>query len=240
LDDVDKLEQLKSLAGGHDWFGSGSRVIIITRDKHLLHVYGVERTYKVEGLNHKEAMELFSWNAFKRNEVTPTYVDISKRVILYSNGLPLSLEIIGSDLFGKTVSEWKSALDTYERVPHESIQGLLKVSYDGLQEFEKEIFLDLACFFKGYEMSDVINILRSGRGFAPDYVIQVLNDRCLIKIVQCHLRMHNLIEDMGREIVRQESPSNPGERSRLWFSKDILRVFNENKVCERCIFLLNC
>ena len=28
LDDVDKLEQLKGLAGGHDWFGSGSIIII--------------------------------------------------------------------------------------------------------------------------------------------------------------------------------------------------------------------
>ena len=36
LDDVDQLDQLKWLAGKHDWFGSGSRVIITTRDKHLL------------------------------------------------------------------------------------------------------------------------------------------------------------------------------------------------------------
>nr|KYP52513.1 hypothetical protein KK1_025633 [Cajanus cajan] len=34
---------------------------------------------------------------------------------------------------------------------------------------------------------------------------------------------------MGREIVRLESPSKPGERSRLWLSKEILRVFKENK-----------
>jgi hypothetical protein len=31
LDDVDSLEQLEALAGGLDWFGSGSRVIITTR-----------------------------------------------------------------------------------------------------------------------------------------------------------------------------------------------------------------
>jgi len=35
LDDVDKLEQLEALAGGLDWFGRGSRVIITTRDRHL-------------------------------------------------------------------------------------------------------------------------------------------------------------------------------------------------------------
>nr|KYP63958.1 TMV resistance protein N [Cajanus cajan] len=240
LDDVNKLEHLEALAGGLDWFGSGSRIIITTRDKHLLHVYGVEKTYEVEGLNHKEAIELFSWCAFKRKEVNPSYMDILKRVVLYSNGLPLSLEIIGSDLFDKTVSEWISALDTYERIPHQNVQGILRVSYDGLKEFEKEIFLDIACFFKGNKLSDVISILHGGRGSPIDYVIQVLIDKCLIKIVHCHVRMHDLIEDMGRDIVRQESPLKPGERSRLWFSKDILHVFKENKGSDKTeIIMLN-
>lgn len=40
--------------------------------------------------------------------------------------------------------------------------------------------------------------------------------------------MHDLLQEMGREIVRQESPENPGERSRLWYHEDILRVFREN------------
>ncbi|KAH1197750.1 TMV resistance protein N [Glycine max] len=46
LDDVNKLKQLKVLAGGHDWFGSGSKVIITTRDKHLLNTHGVEKSYE--------------------------------------------------------------------------------------------------------------------------------------------------------------------------------------------------
>ncbi|MCH81553.1 TMV resistance protein N-like, partial [Trifolium medium] len=94
LDDVNSLEQLKALAGGLDWFGSGSRVIITTRDKHVLHVYGVKRVYEVEGLNREEALELFVWNAFKSKEVDPSHLDISKKVVLYSKGLPLAVEII--------------------------------------------------------------------------------------------------------------------------------------------------
>jgi hypothetical protein len=43
--------------------------------------------------------------------------------------------------------------------------------------------------------------------------------------------MHDLIRDMGREIVRQESTLEPGRRSRLWFSDDIVHVLEENKVC---------
>ncbi|WJX71944.1 hypothetical protein P8452_55880 [Trifolium repens] len=40
--------------------------------------------------------------------------------------------------------------------------------------------------------------------------------------------MHDLIEDMGREIVRHESPKELGKRSRLWFHKDIVEVLEEN------------
>jgi hypothetical protein len=235
LDDVDRLEQLKALAGELDWFGSGSRVIITTRNKHLLHVQGIERVYELEGLKDGEALELFAWNAFKTKEIDPSYVDISKRAVHYSNGLPLCVEIIGSDLYGKTKSEWKSALDTYEKIPHQTIQEILRVSYDGLTEREKEIFLDITCFFKGYKLSDVVNILTSGRGFDPDYAIQVLIDKSLIKIDHYNVRIHDMIEDMGREIVRLESASKPGERTRLWFSTDILHVFKENKVCEGII-----
>ena len=42
--------------------------------------------------------------------------------------------------------------------------------------------------------------------------------------------MHDLIVDMGKEIVRQESPEEPGKRSRLWFPEDIVHVFEENTV----------
>lgn len=56
LDDVNKLKQLKVLAGGHDWFGSGSKVIITTRDKHLLNTHGVEKSYEVEQLNDEKLL----------------------------------------------------------------------------------------------------------------------------------------------------------------------------------------
>ncbi|XP_020236375.1 TMV resistance protein N isoform X1 [Cajanus cajan] len=233
LDDVDKMEQFNALAGDLSWFGYGSKIIVTTRNKHLLHVRGVERTYEAKGLDHKEALELFSWHAFKSNEVGPSYMDVSKRAILYSNGLPLALEIIGSNLCGKTMSEWIAALDTYERIPDEDIQEKLKVSYDGLKRNEKEVFLDIACFFRGYILKDVISLLLQGRGFSPEYVIRVLIDRSLIKIDQCgFVRMHNLVEDMGREIVRQESPSEPGKRSRLWLYEDIVDVLENDKGTE--------
>ncbi|XP_047175646.1 TMV resistance protein N-like [Vigna umbellata] len=230
LDDVDKLEQLKALAGDPSWFGDGSKIIVTTRNRRFLRVHGVERTYEAKGLDDKEALELFSWHAFKSNEVGPGYLDISKRAVFHCNGLPLALEIIGSNLNGITMSEWEAALDTIERIPDEDIQEKLKVSYDGLKGNEKEVFLDMACFFRGYHLKDVINLLLQSRGFSPEYVIRMLVDKSLIKIDQYgFVQMHNLVEDMGREIVRQESPSEPGKRSRLWLYEDIVDVLENDK-----------
>ena len=51
LDDVDKLNQLKFLAGEHGWFGPRSRIIITSRDQHCLNKHGVDASYKVEALS---------------------------------------------------------------------------------------------------------------------------------------------------------------------------------------------
>ena len=69
LDDVDNLEQLRALAGGCDWFGPGSRIIITTRDKQLLATHQVTRTYEVRELNENDALRLLTLKAFKRKRL---------------------------------------------------------------------------------------------------------------------------------------------------------------------------
>ncbi|XP_061337739.1 disease resistance protein Roq1-like [Gastrolobium bilobum] len=228
LDDVNKIEQLEALAGGSNWFGPGSRVIITARDKHLLASHGVERTYEINGLNKTEALELLRWNAFKNNKVDPSYKDILNRAATYACGLPLALEVIGSNLFGKSIEDWKSALNYYERIPNKEIQKILKLSFDALEEEEKSVFLDIACCFKGYQFAEVKDILHAHYGECMKYHIGVLAERSLIKISSGWVRLHDLIEDMGKEIVRRKSPKEPGKRSRLWFSEDIFHVLEKN------------
>jgi hypothetical protein len=234
LDDVDKMEQLQAtIAGSSDWFGPGSRVIITTRDKHLLVSHGVERTYEVEKLSEKEALELFCWNAFKTNKVDPSYADISKQALAFASGHPLALQVVGSCLFGRSIYEWSSVLDTVERIPIKQIQTVLKISYDSLEEEEKRIFLDIACFFNGEKLEVVEDILLSLYGASVNYSIEELIEKSLIKIDDGFVTLHNLIQDMGREIVRQESPLEPGKRSRLWFPQDVVHVLQENSVSNK-------
>ena len=232
LDDVDNLQQLRSLAGRHDWFGLGSRIIITSRNKHLLTTHGVEneKIYEVRELNDHEALELFSLNAFKTREPNASYVEIANRVVQYAKGLPLALNVIGSDLFGKTIEEWASALKKYERIPSKEILDVLKVSYDNLDDNEKEIFLDIACFFKGNLRQDVEKTLVASR-FFPEYGIGVLIDKSLITISKANsIDMHDLIQDLGRDIARKDSPFDPGKRRRLWHHEDVLEVLTKNTV----------
>ncbi|XP_061373064.1 disease resistance protein Roq1-like [Gastrolobium bilobum] len=198
LDDVDKKEQLQAVAGGLDWFGSGSIIVITTRDKHLLEFHGIKKLYEVNEFNDTEALELFRWNALQSKELDASYMEIIKRAIYYANGLPLALETIGSNLFGKKLDEWKSALEAYERIPNRDIQEILKVSYNGLEENEKEIFLDMACFFRGCTVRYVTNMLHA-RGFHPKYGIEVLQKKSLIKFMRSIdddeiVTMHDLIQ----------------------------------------------
>jgi hypothetical protein len=107
---------------------------------------------------------------------------------------------------------------------------MLKISYDGLEENEKNIFLDIACLFKGENVEYITKILDSF-DFFPNIGLKVLMDKSLIIIDQNkRLIMHDLLQDMGRKIVHQESPNEPGKRNRLWFHEDVHDVLEENTV----------
>ncbi|KAI5314391.1 hypothetical protein L3X38_043567 [Prunus dulcis] len=225
VDDVDHLDQLNNLVGGCDWFGLGSRIIITTRDKHLLTCHRVSIIYEAKKLNYHESLDLFfSWNGFTRTRnLDDDYVERAEFVVDYAGGLPLALKVLGSHLCGRSIDVWHDALDG---ALHSDIQKTLKISYDALEDLVKEVFLDIACFFKGKDMNNVISILE-GCDLKPKHAIEVLVEKALIYIEQNKIWMHDLLEELGRGIVHQESPNEPGERSRVWFHEDVHRVLTE-------------
>ncbi|XP_065622821.1 disease resistance protein RUN1-like [Quercus suber] len=232
LDDVDGDEQLKALAGRHDWFGPGSRIILTSRDSQLLKRNGVDDVYNITGLNDDESLELFSWSAFKKPYPEENYVDLSKDFVNYAKGLPLALKVLGSSLFAKRMNEWKSALDKLKDEPNRDILDILQISFNGLTNSQKGLFLDIACFFKG-ENKDCIRDILESFCYYLDYNIGVLMDKSLITIDDHGiLWMHDLLQDMGQDIVRRESPKEPGRRSRLWIYKDVLHVLKNNTGAE--------
>ncbi|KAI5442764.1 hypothetical protein KIW84_011693 [Lathyrus oleraceus] len=226
LDDVNTLDQLYTFCGSRRWFGPGSIIIITTRDIHLLKGR-VDSIYKMTIMNESESIELFSWNAFKQASPTEDFDRISRNVVEYSEGLPLALEVLGSYLYNKTESEWDLVLEKLKRIPNNQVQKKLRISYDGLNDDdEQEIFLDIACFFIGMDKNDVILVL-NGCGLSAEIGISVLVGRSLVTVDDNNiLGMHGLMRDMGREIIREESPRKPEERSRLWFRKDVIDVLS--------------
>jgi len=227
LDDVDEEDHLEALAGSHGWFGEGSRIIITSRDRHLLNRY-VDDTYEVEVLNVAEALQLFSWKAFKKPYPKENYVQLSKDVVSYAQGLPLALEVFGSFLYDRRMDFWISARNRLKEKPNEKILDKLKISFDGLEDLEKKLFLDIACFFNGKHRDSIRHILES-IGYYPDNDIDVLVDKSLLTISQRRLWMNDLLRKMGQKIVDDES-KEPGGRSRLWHCKEVLHVLKKNTV----------
>ncbi|KAL5080337.1 hypothetical protein RYX36_008758 [Vicia faba] len=228
LDDVNSLDQLKALCGNREWFGPGSRIIITTRDKHILRGLRVDKVCAMRVMDKNESIELFSLNAFKQPSPIKQFAEISRKIVEYCGGLPLALEVLGSYLFERGVRDWKCVLEKIKIIPNDQVQRKLKISYDGLSDdTEKEIFLDIACFFIGMDRNDVIQILNACGLFA-EIGISVLVERSLVTVDDKNkLGMHDLLRDMGREIIREKSPKEPEERSRLWFHEDVLDVLSD-------------
>ncbi|XP_040866584.1 TMV resistance protein N isoform X3 [Glycine max] len=229
LDDVNTHGQLQAI-GRRDWFGPGSKIIITTRDEQLLAYHEVNETYEMKELNQKDALQLLTWNAFKKEKADPTYVEVLHRVVAYASGLPLALEVIGSHLVGKSIEAWESAIKQYKRIPKKEILDVLTVSFDALEEEEQKVFLDIACCLKGWTLTEVEHILPGLYDDCMKHNIGVLVEKSLIKVSWGDgvVNMHDLIQDMGRRIDQQRSSKEPGKRRRLWLTKDIIQVLDDN------------
>ncbi|XP_050132660.1 TMV resistance protein N-like isoform X2 [Malus sylvestris] len=231
LDDVDDLEQLNNLVQVK-WLNEGSTVIITTKNRGLLKSYDVELIYEVQKLEDDKALELLSLNAFGKREPSDDYLGLARRAIAYAQGHPLALNLIGSYLRNKSIDRWQAMLnsyDSYEGEPYTGIQRILRKSYDVWDNVVQRVFLDIACFFKGEHKDDVLQILKSLKHPMRPDCLEELVEKAIITIEYDRILMHDLLEKMGKSIVCEESPDEPGERSRLWHHGDVYHVLTKNK-----------
>ena len=132
-------------------------------------------------------------------------------------------------MLNRGVVQWKSTLNRLKEFLESAILEKLKISYDGLHETEKKIFLHIACFFNHESKNSVVETL-DYLGLYPDVGLEVLVDKSLIKMNDSKVWMHDLLQEMCRNIVHEECPKEPGKRSRLWSIEDINNVLNNNTI----------
>ncbi len=235
LDDVDEKSQFDKIAGKHDWFGLGSRIIVTTRNKDVLYLLEVDRTYEPPLMELGHSLQLFSKNSFRRDSCPKHYDIFSKSVVSIAAGLPLALEIIGSFLFGKGKVVWEDTLMKLKEIPYDNVQKMLRISYEALDDKQQQIFLDIACFFIGVDKRLPFYMWDDCQ-FDPTNAVDVLCLRSLVKFGDDNMiRMHDQLRDLGRQIVREENFDQPGERSRLFIHEEALDVLVSQMVRSDCI-----
>jgi len=206
LDDMDDYLPLLDLRKSGSWLSEGTVIIITTRDEDLLRKHQVDSVFRTNLMNEKESLELLSWHAFREPKPKEEYDYLARRVISCCGGLPLALEVIGSTLFERTEEEWHSVLFELEETPMYDVELKLKISLGGLRnQMERDLFLDICCFFVGKNRAYATKIL-NGSGVDADNGIRVLMERNLIKVKRNNkLGMHPLVQEMGITIFRLNS-----------------------------------
>ncbi|KAL3739159.1 hypothetical protein ACJRO7_020543 [Eucalyptus globulus] len=228
LDDVDEASQLDALVQKREWFGKGSKIIITTRDRGILNVPTlVDWTYELTGMDFDHSLQLFSKHAFRRDYPIEQYIFHSKRAVNICSGLPLALEVIGSLLSGKSIEDWDATLKELEEFPHHNVQEKLMISIKALNEDQRKIFFDVACFFIGIDKRIVIYMWENCK-FLPQQSLNTLQQRSLIKIREDNrLWMHDWLRDIGRNLIQQRSGWQPEKQRWVWTHAQALEILEK-------------
>ncbi|XP_060182782.1 disease resistance protein Roq1-like [Lycium barbarum] len=218
LDDVNHQEQLEYLVGEPDWFGRGSRVILTARNRNLLISHAGDNVYEVQLLPENNAFELFRRHAFREKSPKKDFMELSSQMVEYAGGLPLALKVLGSSCYNRTKEQFRDIIDRLKKIPPNDILGKLRISYDGLDKDEKAIFLDTCSLHKD-DSVDYVKLVLKSRGIqliGIDYLVE----KSLISISGCRIERHNLIREMGENILREEYTN-----SRIWLPEDVHELF---------------
>ncbi|XP_071718665.1 disease resistance protein RPV1-like [Rutidosis leptorrhynchoides] len=236
LDGISKIEQLEALIGTKG-LHPGSKIIITSKDgsitiKCRLFETEVPPKYMwllLEGLGQKDSMQLLSWHAFGHNERKEGDIKDLKKVAEYCNGHPLALKVLGSSVRHEDAT-WDDILESLGKINHD-VQKVLQISLDSLpHEKDKELFKFIACFFVGEDKKFCEEILKAC-GICRSSGIKNLTNRCLLTVCPLtnQLNMHQLLQDLGRYVVHQESPEKPWKRSLLWHHEESATVLQQKK-----------
>jgi hypothetical protein len=104
----------------------------------------------------------------------------------------------------------------------------------------KDIFLDIAFFFIGMDQEDVTEILKDC-GHFPEIGISVLVQQSLMTVDRKNkIGMHDLLRDMGREIIRKKYKEGGKEAIRFWRYEDVHELSKDPVRSSSIVLCLQC
>ncbi|XP_057836186.1 disease resistance protein L6 isoform X2 [Cryptomeria japonica] len=227
LDDVEDQKQLDALL----FRNNVSLVIVTSRDEKVLSNARIGIRYKLKEMDRAHGKELFCWKAFGLPKAPQGYETLVDSFVNLCGGLPLSIEVSAGNLSGTDdVAIWQSELTKFRSTLHLDIKARLKISFDRLDREQKQIFLDIACFFIGQCKSIGIRIWK-GSGWNAEHTIQTLKDKCLLEIERSPrvvhrfddpfiFKMHDHLRDLGREMAI-EMTNQDSFPLRLWRPREL-------------------
>ncbi|KAK3431529.1 hypothetical protein EUGRSUZ_E03330 [Eucalyptus grandis] len=228
LDDVENAFHVQQLVGNcFNCFASGSRILVTTRNSVILEESPQIRTYHVNLLDKDQARQLFRQHASIATSSSRGNIRFLPHAFEAIGALPLYIEVMSAVFNRKTEEERTHILRRGWTIDkHWYFREFLEEGYRTLNDGEKQIFLDIACFTTGIDFR-IARYLWYDTSFLPSRKILT----SLAKIGENNqIWMHSLLRRLGREIVRAESLTNPERRSRLFNHEIALDTIKKKKM----------
>ncbi|KAG0616699.1 hypothetical protein M758_5G135300 [Ceratodon purpureus] len=204
----------------------GSCIIVTSRDHQLLKLNARNSSFylhEVTLLGCEDSQKLFNWYAFHDQDAPKNLKPLASDVSKACGGLPLTLKVVGSTLFGKYSDEDQTSiwLEAMEALKGDvDVSRALKWSYDCLSPDEKLMFVDIACLLCGWKKDEAMKIWQSCKDCSsccgiktPHTSLRNLIDKSFLTLDEPSLggilAMHGLLREMGQDI-------GMGDRSHLW------------------------
>ena len=221
LDDIKDQRQVDDLLHP-DILSDNTGITLIIPTRHwdmIKDRVGENGKIMVDTLDENAANELFIHHSCgSKGSLPDEFRDIGRRIVEACGGLPLSLGVLGAFLRDKRrLRSWERAFRRIKRgrcldgcnedIENTRLWSTLKISFDGLRMDERNMFLDIACFFckdvwpGGISRSRALHVWTSN-DTPPQESFNMLIERSLVNVDRGgRIEMHDQLRDMGRMIV---------------------------------------